>query len=180
MIDLTATSPLASPFYGNRIADDITSQDRYIDADVKATLASGYIMASSAKPSESHDDYSEDLVLAKLGPLERWRYLAKHNRSEFIFWLLALLVGAIMFIVAGVHLGLSIFSSALAQNVPGAIEGSSHDLFDWAIAGLMSACLLWCLGIVTWAQAPSKISFGKDTSKTIIGFVIGFLSGRAR
>ena len=129
MTNLIAASPPSSLFYSRRIAEEITSQHRYVDNNVKATLTSGYIMASS------DDDY-EDIVLAKLGPLERWQYLAKYNRVEFIVWLIALLGGTIMLIAAGIHLGVSIISAALAQNAPSAVAGSAHDLFDWAIAGL--------------------------------------------
>ena len=83
-----------------------------------------------------------------------------------------------MLIMAGVHLRLLIFSSARAQNVVAtAIAGSSRDLFDWYVGGLMGIGLLCSLGMTMWAQTESKITFGADTTKMILGFVVGFLSG---
>ena len=68
-------------------------------------------------PTPGAQNLSEDSVLAQLSPLERWQYLARHHRGEFIIYLLPLLGGAYMLVMAGIHLGLSIFSSAFAQNV---------------------------------------------------------------
>jgi hypothetical protein len=120
---------------------------------------------------------NENAVLARLMPLDRWKYLAKHNRGELIIWLIALFVGAYMVISAAIHLGISIFSSAVAQTLTGALTSSSHDAFDWYVGFLMGICLLVSLGMAAFSQTESKISFGKDSSRTIIGFVVGFLSG---
>lgn len=171
MTNLTFTHFPAAKVYDGGVAGElIVVGDRYISPHVIATLASGYARSPiSPKPSEN-------FILAQLRPLERWRYVAKHNHGEFIIWFLALLGGAYMLISGAVHLGLSIFPSARAQNVIEAIGGSSRDPFDWYVGILMGICLLCSLGIIMWARNESKISFGKETTRTITGFVAGFLS----
>ena len=57
------------------------------------------------------------------------------------------------------------------------VNGSSRDAFDWYIGGLMGAILLISVIATYIAQNEKKIEFGKDTTKTIVGFAIGFLSG---
>ena len=161
MTDLTVTPPASNKFYAVDI-EEIIPPGWYIDNPVLVTMES---MDASK--------LSENSILAQLRPLERWRYVAKHNRGEFIIWVLALLGGIYMLIKGAVHLGLNIFPSAQAQNV---ITGSSRDAFDWYVAALMGICLLCSLGIIMWAQKKSKISFGKEATRTKIGFVAGFLS----
>jgi hypothetical protein len=86
-----------------------------VDFDARDLVARIFLAMEWHRPSKLPAlELSEDCILAQLRPLERWQYLAKHNRGEFILWILALVGGAIMLIVAGVHLGLSIFSSAVA------------------------------------------------------------------
>jgi hypothetical protein len=173
MTDLTVTLPSTTLFYGGDIAAVIIPQNQYVNDSVKETLPSGY---NAPKPTEDLEAYSEDFVLSQLRPLERWRYVAKYNRGEFIIWILALLGGMYMLINGAVHLGLSIFPSARAQNDTPAIAGSLHDAFDWYGGALLGICLLCSLGIIVLAQKESKISFGKETTRTIIGFVAGFLT----
>jgi hypothetical protein len=171
MPDLTVTSPPTNQFYGVGNPEEIIPRGRYVDHYVEATLASGYV-----QPPRSQK-LSEDSVLAQLGPLERWLYLARYSQGEFIIYLIALFGGVYLLVMAGIHLGVNIFSSASAQNMPGVFTGSSRDAFDWYVAALMGIALLCSLGMIMLAQKESKISFGKDTTKMILGFVVGFLSG---
>lgn len=163
--DLTVTQSSAINIYDAANVEEIIPPGWYIDPHVQVTAASMYI-----------SKLSEDSILAQLRPLERWRYVAKYNRGEFIIWLLALLGVMYMLINGAVHLGLSIFPSARAQNGITTVAGSSHDAFDWYGGALMGICLLCSLGIIMCAQKESKISFGKETTRTIIGFVAGFLT----
>jgi len=120
---------------------------------------------------------SEDEILSKLPPLDRFRYLAKHNLSGFVILILALFGGIYMVASALAHFDINIFSSAFAQSSANAIAGQPRDMFEWYVAGMMGICLLVSLGMVVFSQTETKIAFGKDTTKMILGFVVGFLSG---
>jgi hypothetical protein len=47
-------------------------------------------MAHKLAPPE----LDENALLASLGPVERWRFLARHRRAEFAFWLVGLAFAA--------------------------------------------------------------------------------------
>ena len=96
--DLIVTSPPTGQLYSSGNVEEIIPQDRYVGHDVKASSVVGYAQSPRAQ------NLSEDSVSAQLGPLERWRYLAKYDRVEFIVWLLALFGGAIMLILAAENL----------------------------------------------------------------------------
>lgn len=168
MINLTVASPDISVYRNNNVEAGIPP-GRYVDHYVAVTLTSGYIQSSVQR-------FSDDSVFAQLGPLERWRYLARYHLGEFIIYLLALIGGTYMLVRAAIHLGPNIFSSAFAQN--GLIScPASTGALTWYVAGLMGLGLLCSLGIIMFAQKPSKISLGGDATKMILGFVLGFLSG---
>jgi hypothetical protein len=169
MINLTVASPDISVYGSNNVEAGIPP-GRYVDHCVEVTLTSGYTQSPRVQR------LSDDSVFAQLGPLERWRYLARHHLGEFIVYLLALIGGTYMLVRAAIHLGPNIFPSAFAQN--GLIScPASVDALTWYVAGLMGLCLLCSLGIIMFAQKPSKISLGGDATKMILGFVLGFLSG---
>ncbi|MEQ1942260.1 hypothetical protein ABMA32_07535 [Mesorhizobium sp. VNQ89] len=48
---------------------------------------------------------------------------------------------------------------------------------DWYVALLMGAALLGSMFLVAFAKSDTKIGFGMDAGKMIIGFLVGFLSG---
>jgi len=72
---------------------------------------------------------------------------------------------------------------ALAQGEAGPaastqfITGSSRDAMDWYVALLMGAALVASMLMAAFAKAESKVAFGMDAGKMIVGFLIGFLSG---
>ncbi len=123
----------------------------------------------------------ESKLFASLGPLARIRYLAKNNRSELVFSTLSFVGGIYMIWTSIYHLSPALLNllswAAQAQGISASVLASTRDSFDWYIGGLMGIALLTSLGITMCAQKESKISFGKDTSKMILGFVVGFLSG---
>lgn len=126
---------------------------------------------------------TEDSVFAALPPGKRLAYLANHNKGDFIMSLLALFGGTYMLYASFQNLQ-PIFEkwfsfSAFAQ-AGGAGQGpfvSSRDSFDWYVGLLMGISLLCSWGITMFATKESKITYAKDTNRTIIGFVVGFLSG---
>lgn len=125
---------------------------------------------------------NENQVLASLPPIDRWKYLARHNKAELIVSIISLFGGIYMLVAAGIHLepvlGKWFSFAAFAQsNAPATNGYSSRELFEWYVGLLMGVSLLlsWCLTM--FATAEGKVSFGKDTTRTIIGFVVGFLSG---
>lgn len=128
---------------------------------------------------------NEDRILASLSPIARLRYLARNNKAELVVSILALFGGVYIFIAALSHFG-SVFDkwfslSASAQaGSPTAKETavySSTEMLQWYVALLMGVSLLCAWGMTMFATTESKITFGKDTVKMIIGFVVGFLSG---
>jgi hypothetical protein len=83
----------------------------------------------------------------------------------------------------GVDLASIISVATAAADAPqGALWGltTSRDAFDWYVGLLMGFFTLCSLAMIMFAQKESKISFGKDSSKMILGFIAGFLSGGAR
>ena len=73
-----------------------------------------------------------------------------------------------------------LLSVAYAQN--SAAQGSTavpvgRDSFDWLIASLMGLVLLVAVAAALFCKEQKKVTFGMDTTKTIVGFLIGFLSG---
>lgn len=122
-------------------------------------------------------------LLSQMSAKQRLRFLAKNQPFEFVSTVISL-PGAIYLMARALfHLfpGLAAFFTweAMAQTngSAGFIANSGRDAFDWYVGGLMGACLLAAVCATLFAQNEDKISFGKDTTKTIIGFVIGFLSG---
>jgi hypothetical protein len=121
----------------------------------------------------------ENGVLASLAPRERMRFLARRNPGELALLILSLIAGIYIVVRSLKELGvmkLIITSAHAEQNSFNGII-SSHDLFDWYVALLMGVALLFSLSLIGFSQSATKISFGKDTSKIILGFIIGFLSG---
>lgn len=127
---------------------------------------------------------SENEILSRLSPGRRLRYLAKNNQSEFLILLVGFVGGSYMILASLLNifpslgnLWSSVAIAAPASGVGGTMMGSARDSFDWYIGLLMGVTLISTLGMTMFATTESKITFGKDTSKMIIGFVVGFLSG---
>jgi len=168
--DITSASSSVFTLRNGAIAEEIATPERYADHDIKSTTSFWYAQFPGRRQSEN-------AILARLSPLDRWKYLARNNKAEFVIWIMALLGGIYVVMSAAIHLGIDVLSRAHAQSASSSSIMSSHDAFDWYVGGLMGVVLLCSLGIVMVAQTESKISFGKDTTKMIIGFVVGFLSG---
>lgn len=121
--------------------------------------------------------------LSTLSPKGRLKYLARHQPFEFVATVVSL-PGAIYLIMRALFQlfpAISAFFSwqAMAQTeaAHSFIAGSGRDAFDWYVGGLMGLCLLAAVAATLFAQNEAKISFGKDMTKMIVGFTIGFLSG---
>ncbi|MCA1399366.1 hypothetical protein [Bradyrhizobium sp. BRP56] len=124
----------------------------------------------------------EDDVLATLPPLDRWKYLAKNNKPELIVSMLALFGGIYMLIAGSIHLGIDQWFATAAQAQERSSQTTSltsRELFEWYVGVLMGISLLCSWGLTMFATNGTKVTFGKDTTRTIIGFVVGFLSGGA-
>jgi hypothetical protein len=88
--DLTIMPSSSGKIYSAASIDEIIPRSWYIDHFVQVTTPY-YARVPASKPSEHY-------ILAQLKPLERWRYLARHNRGELIIWCLAFLGGTYMLI----------------------------------------------------------------------------------
>lgn len=158
--------------------DDVRRDDTYIinaktsGYSVETPLISNTDFSVARPPSKRIGESS----IARLSPKERLSYFAKHERGELVIVVLSLISGIYMLVVSVFQLYMSVFASAYAQDYV-ANKFSSHDAFEWYIGILMGVVLLCSVGMTMWAQKESKITFGKDTTKMILGFVIGFLSG---
>jgi hypothetical protein len=128
---------------------------------------------------------STDVVLASLPPRERISFLARRQPGELVLFGLSLVGG--LYIVGrslsefGISLA-SLVTTAAAQTGDASHSAgmgfwSSRDAFDWYVALLMGIVLLSSLGMVAFAQTASKITFARESTRLIIGFIIGFLSG---
>jgi hypothetical protein len=127
---------------------------------------------------------AENKLLATLSPLDRWKYLARHNKPELIVSVLAVFGGIYMVGTALVHFEFLFerwFSIAASAQASSSVKPenihSANEMFQWYVGGLMGVSLLCSWGMTMMATAESKIAFGKDTIKMILGFVVGFLSG---
>jgi hypothetical protein len=126
----------------------------------------------------------ENIVLSRMAPLERWKYLARKDVPEFIVSIIGVVGGIYMIVRAIGNLWPHIYSlfglDAFAQSMPtsSVVPGSTRDSFDWYVALLMGITLIGSQALVVFASTESKVSHGKDMVKLIIGFTIGFLSGK--
>jgi hypothetical protein len=123
----------------------------------------------------------EDGVLASLAPRERMRFLARRNPGELALLILSFIAGIYIVIRSLIGLGINLVNLVIAsahaeQNSFYGIT-SFHDPFDWYVGLLMGIALLFSLSLIGFSKTASKISFGKDISKIILGFIVGFLSG---
>jgi hypothetical protein len=149
----------------------------------QATSVVGTATTTTRTPSTPAFDI-ENRALAALPPLGRWKYLARNNKPELIVSILAMFGGIYMVVAALSHFG-SVFeqwftlaASAQVSSTTKSDGGySSGELFQWYVGGLMGISLLCSWAMTMMATTDTKIAFGKDTIKMILGFVVGFLSG---
>ena len=123
----------------------------------------------------------EDEMLALLPPLARLNFVYQHNKFEFAFNLVAFLVAIASTVYAALHLvplTLSIFSLDAAAQEPNGRALTTDSFIAPSVLALMAIVLLWCLVTVSFSAKPRNVTYAKDTMKTIVGFIVGFLSGR--
>jgi hypothetical protein len=123
----------------------------------------------------------ENVVLASLPPSRRWRYMARHQPFDFIVSVAALVVGVYLIVVAVSNLVPSLawaFDwSASAQAGGSVMPTTTRDLFDWYLGGLMGLALVVSFLFIGFANADEKVSFGKETCRTILSFIVGVFAG---
>jgi hypothetical protein len=126
----------------------------------------------------------------ELSPFKRLIRLAKSEPVEFAAALVGL-PGAIYVVAKALTLvfpfvlpalSMSAWAQGSAGGAPAAASAfqTSRDAFDWYVAGLMGLVLLISIGATFWSKMESKIQFGKDMTKMIVGFIIGFLGAGGR
>jgi hypothetical protein len=124
----------------------------------------------------------EDELLATLSPFGRWRFIYQNNKFEFTFNLIALLVTIASAVYATLHLAPVILSEfalgAAAQEAQTRGSTTTDSLIAPSVLALMAIVLIWCLVTVSFSTRPRNVTYAKDTMKTIVGFIVGFLSGR--
>ena len=128
------------------------------------------------RPNATED---EDGILASLAPGKRMGFLARKNPGELALLFLSFIAGIYIVIRALIELGVVNLIIASAHAEQSSFYGitSSHDPFDWFVGLLLGIALLFSLSLIGFSTTASKITFGKDTSKIILGFIVGFLSG---
>lgn len=126
--------------------------------------------------------------LAKLSPLERLRELARTEPVNFASTLVGIPGSAYLLIrsLVAIFPEIAVFFSWNAEaqtptppptGIAAIFAASSHDSFDWFVALLMAITLVAGLCATLFATNAKKIDFGKDMTKLIVGFIVGFLSG---
>lgn len=150
------------------------------------TYAGRFLMTYSGQVGEAVNApllsvAKSETILSSLSPLKRMAYFAKNDPVTFGSSIVG--VPASMYLIAraiwesGLYAKLLSFAAVAQTQNAQVIAGSSRDTFDWYVGGLMGLVLLGSVCATLFASNESKISFGKDTTKTIVGFIIGFLSG---
>jgi hypothetical protein len=130
---------------------------------------------------------SYEAKLASLNPIERWKYIAKHNKGDLFFGILAffLSVGALassLLRLIPEVLG-SAASAASAEGKPSfpVHELRGHDLIDWFVVFAMGVILAWSLWMSSKSGATKEnVTFARENLRTFTGALLGFLGGKVR
>lgn len=158
----------------------------FIGADaVQSTTVSAikYRSDISVTPQPPADVETFDPVevrLAKLKPLERWRFLARHETTTFVMLLLS--IGAWLFSISSIlpaieHLTFDLVSPARAQEAAApVVNGPPLFTKENVLLAMLSIFVIWSLATLTFATAAEKIKLAGDTMKTLLGFLVGFFS----
>ena len=176
------------------------------DLTIKTPVGSGWIDSSTSvstsgagsvgtliKPSVAYPApaISENRILSGLSPVGRIRFMAKRNPFELTVWGLAAIGGVFLTLRGVLALAPMALFEALSITAQAQVQGEATAVpqttisalladrspFEWYVGILMGICLLSSLIATLCCKTESKIAWGKDTNKMIVGFVIGYLSG---
>lgn len=183
MTQLISTTTPPTPLAASRqeeLIQIINAPQRYVSDTVSATMASTETLSS---PDAEISAPSQEIVLAGLTPWQRWAYLARSRRYDFCFLVAMAVVWlyGVLSTLTSVRVGellSSIFSSAAwASDQQETAAASGIFTQQNVFLALISLFVIWSLGTITFAKANEKIKLAADTSRTILGVLLGFFGG---
>jgi hypothetical protein len=125
---------------------------------------------------------SENAILARLPPIQRWAYIARNHPIDFSVSV-GTFVAAVYILIHGVsgvvqNISGMLIPAAFAQwkaDVP--IFGSFAFDIRMVVIIVMAIALVWSYGLASWAKAEAKIGLAKDSIRFLQGFFAGIITG---
>jgi len=120
--------------------------------------------------------------LVSLSPLERWIYLYRKRKTQFILLVLSALawVFACLSLFSSLTLYVDNFLIRKAEAATSGPDVSSSSSFFMEPSNffmvILSLFVIWALGTITFSRTSEKVGLAADTLKVLLGLVVGYFS----